>query len=103
MPGDSHGTHASLALAQALLSHRELLNLDEPTHGLDPDGIHEIRDTIRHLHAEMGLTILLESHLPGEGEPLCSRAAVPRTANRWWEALNDGPMGTAGRGNPPLR
>lgn len=72
----SHGMRARLALAQALLPGPELLILDEPTNGLDPEGIHEMRETIRRLHQELGLTILLSSHLLGEVEQLCSRIAV---------------------------
>jgi ABC-2 type transport system ATP-binding protein len=72
----SHGMRARLALAQALLPRPELLILDEPTNGLDPEGIHEMRETIRRLHTEFGLTILLSSHLLGEVEQLCSRIAI---------------------------
>ncbi len=72
----SHGMRARLALAQALLPGPELLILDEPTNGLDPEGIHEMRGTIRRLHVELGLTILLSSHLLSEVEQLCSRIAV---------------------------
>ena len=72
----SHGMRARLALAQALLPGPDLLILDEPTNGLDPEGIHEMRETIRRLHAELGLTILLSSHLLSEVEQLCSRIAV---------------------------
>ncbi|MBX3732421.1 MAG: ABC transporter ATP-binding protein [Verrucomicrobiae bacterium] len=72
----SHGMRARLALAQALLPSPALLILDEPTNGLDPEGIHEMRDTIRRLHAEFGLTILLSSHLLGEVQQLCSAIAV---------------------------
>ena len=72
----SHGMRARLALAQALLPHPELLILDEPGDGLDPEGIHETRQTILRLHRELGLTILLSSHLLNEVEQLCSRIAV---------------------------
>jgi ABC-2 type transport system ATP-binding protein len=72
----SHGMRARLALAQALLPNPELLILDEPTNGLDPEGIHEMRGTLRRLHAEFGLTLLLSSHLLTEVEQLCSRIAV---------------------------
>ena len=72
----SHGMRARLALAQALLPNPELLILDEPTNGLDPEGIHEMRHTILRLHRELGLTILLSSHLLVEVEQLCSRIAV---------------------------
>src|SRR5438445_13218300 len=59
----SHGMRARLALAQALLPQPELLILDEPSDGLDPEGIHEMRRTILRLHRELRLTILLSSHL----------------------------------------
>jgi ABC-2 type transport system ATP-binding protein len=72
----SHGMRSRLALAQALLPQPELLILDEPSDGLDPEGIHEMRLTIQRLHREMGLTILLSSHLLNEVELLCSRIAV---------------------------
>jgi ABC-2 type transport system ATP-binding protein len=72
----SHGMRARLALAQALLPGPEILILDEPGSGLDPEGIHEMRETILRLHRELGLTILLSSHLLHEVEQLCSRIAV---------------------------
>jgi ABC-2 type transport system ATP-binding protein len=72
----SHGMRARLAIAQALLPQPELLIFDEPGSGLDPEGIAEMRRTILRLHQEMGLTILLSSHLLGEVEQLCSRIAV---------------------------
>lgn len=72
----SHGMRARLALAQALLPQPELLILDEPSDGLDPEGIHEIRLTILRLHRELGMTILLSSHLLNEVEQLCTRIAV---------------------------
>jgi ABC-2 type transport system ATP-binding protein len=72
----SHGMRARLALAQALLPQPELLILDEPGSGLDPEGIAEMRQTIARLHRELGLTILLSSHLLSEVEQLCSRIAV---------------------------
>ncbi|MBI3876275.1 MAG: ATP-binding cassette domain-containing protein, partial [Verrucomicrobia bacterium] len=59
----SHGMRTRLALAQALLPNPELLILDEPSDGLDPEGIHEMRLTIQRLRHELGLTILLSSHL----------------------------------------
>lgn len=72
----SHGMRARLALAQALLPRPEVLILDEPSDGLDPEGIHEMRETILRLHGEMGLTILLSSHLLNEVQQLCTRIAV---------------------------
>src|SRR5438105_11292241 len=72
----SHGMRARLALAQALLPQPQLLILDEPSDGLDPEGIHEMRLTIQRLHRELGLTILLSSHFLSEVEQLCTRIAV---------------------------
>ena len=72
----SHGMRARLALAQALLPQPELLILDEPSDGLDPEGIHEMRHTIQRLHRELRLTILLSSHFLNEVEQLCTRIAV---------------------------
>jgi ABC-2 type transport system ATP-binding protein len=72
----SHGMRARLALAQALLPNPELLILDEPSDGLDPEGIHEMRQTILRLHRELRLTILLSSHLLNEVEQICTRIAV---------------------------
>ncbi len=81
----SHGMRARLALAQALLPHPELLILDEPSDGLDPEGIHEMRQTILRLHRELGLTILLSSHLLNEVEQLCSRIAVLNQGRKVFE------------------
>ena len=72
----SHGMRARLALAQALLPQPELLILDQPSDGLDPEGIHEMRQTILRLHRELRLTILLSSHFLSEVEQLCTRIAV---------------------------
>jgi ABC-2 type transport system ATP-binding protein len=72
----SHGMRARLALAQALLPQPALLILDEPGDGLDPEGIHEMRQTIQRLHRELGLTILLSSHLLVEVELVCLSIAV---------------------------
>lgn len=72
----SHGMRARLALAQALLPNPQLLILDEPSDGLDPEGIHEMRKTILRLHGELRLTILLSSHFLNEVEQLCTRIAV---------------------------
>ncbi len=72
----SCGMRQRLGLAQALLPHPKLIILDEPTNGLDPQGIHEVRQLIRRLRAELGLTILLSSHLLAEIEQLCDRVAI---------------------------
>ncbi len=81
----SHGMRARLALAQALLPQPDLVILDEPGDGLDPEGIHEMRQTILHLHREMGLTILLSSHLLSEVEQLCTRIAVMNQGRKVFE------------------
>jgi ABC-2 type transport system ATP-binding protein len=81
----SHGMRARLALAQALLPQPELLILDEPSDGLDPEGIHEMRQTIRRLHRDLGLTIFLSSHLLNEVEQLCTRIAVMNQGRKVFE------------------
>jgi ABC-2 type transport system ATP-binding protein len=81
----SHGMRTRLALAQALLPDPELLILDEPSDGLDPEGIHEMRLTIQRLQKELGLTILLSSHLLNEVEQLCTRIAVLNQGKKVFE------------------
>jgi ABC-2 type transport system ATP-binding protein len=83
----SHGMRARLAIAQALLPEPELIILDEPGSGLDPEGIAEMRETIIRLHRELGLTILLSSHLLSEVEQLCSRIAVLNQGRKVFEGL----------------
>jgi ABC-2 type transport system ATP-binding protein len=87
----SHGMRARLALAQALLPQPELLILDEPSDGLDPEGIHEMRHTILRLHRELRLTILLSSHFLSEVEQLCTRIAVLNQGRMVFE----GPLASA--------
>src|SRR6266478_3683224 len=104
----SHGMRARLALAQALLPQPQLLILDEPSDGLDPEGIHEMSQTVLRLHRELGLTILLSSHFLAEVEQLCTRIAVlnlgkmvfegPLAATRQrekWVRLKTGDFGSA--------
>jgi len=81
----SHGMRARLAIAQALLPDPELLILDEPSDGLDPEGIHEMRETIIRLQRELSLTILLSSHLLNEVEQLCTRIAVMNQGRKVFE------------------
>ena len=73
----SLGMKQRLAIASALLNDPEILILDEPTNGLDPQGIHEIRQIIREI-ATNGTTILLASHLLDEVEKVCSHVVVIR-------------------------
>jgi ABC-2 type transport system ATP-binding protein len=81
----SHGMRTRLALAQALLPNPNLLILDEPGDGLDPEGIHELRQTILRLNRELGLTILLSSHLLNEVEQLCTGIAVLNQGRKVFE------------------
>jgi ABC-2 type transport system ATP-binding protein len=73
----SLGMKQRLAIASALLNDPEILILDEPTNGLDPQGIHEIRQIIKEI-ASRGTTILLASHLLDEVEKVCSHVVVIR-------------------------
>ncbi|PXE14460.1 ABC transporter ATP-binding protein [Listeria monocytogenes] len=72
----SLGMRQRLGIAQALLSNPKLLILDEPTNGLDPSGIHEMRDFIRALARNEGISVLVSSHLLSEIELLCDRVAI---------------------------
>ncbi len=72
----SHGMRQRLGIAQALLPDPELIILDEPTDGLDPQGLCETRNLIRRLRDELGLTIMLSSHLLHELEQICNRVAI---------------------------
>jgi len=72
----SHGMRQRLALAQALLPRPDLVLLDEPAEGLDPEGIHEMRHLILRLNRQHGMTVLLSSHLLSEVEQVCDRIAV---------------------------
>ncbi|HKC21411.1 MAG TPA: ABC transporter ATP-binding protein [Gaiellaceae bacterium] len=75
--GYSHGMRQRLGIASALLRRPQLLLLDEPTTGLDPAGMRDMRDLVRRLAGE-GITILLSSHLLNEVEELCNRVAIIR-------------------------
>lgn len=73
----SLGMKQRLAIASALLNDPEILILDEPTNGLDPQGIRQIRDIVKQIAAQ-GTTILLASHLLDEVEKVCSHVVVLR-------------------------
>ncbi|WP_346847527.1 MULTISPECIES: ABC transporter ATP-binding protein [unclassified Clostridium] len=72
----SLGMRQRLGVAQALLHNPKLLILDEPTNGLDPMGIKELRDTLRHLAEKEGLAVLVSSHLLSEMELMCDRVGI---------------------------
>jgi ABC-2 type transport system ATP-binding protein len=81
----SYGMRQRLGIAQALLPTPELIILDEPTNGLDPQGIHETRELIRRLRDEFKLTVLLSSHLLTEVEQLCNRVGIIHKGNLLYE------------------
>jgi len=86
----SHGMRQRLALAQALLPEPEILLLDEPTDGLDPEGIKWFRDFILGLREERGMTVLFNSHLLSEVEQMCDRVSIIRAGELVYEGeVND--------------
>jgi ABC-2 type transport system ATP-binding protein len=95
--GYSHGMRQRLGIAGALLRAPRLLLLDEPTTGLDPAGMRDMRRLVRRL-ADAGITVLLSSHLMGEVEELCDRVAIVRSGRVVYEgSLVELLASTAGR------
>ena len=86
----SHGMRQRLALAQALLPEPRLLLLDEPTDGLDPEGIKWFRDFILRLREERGMTVLFNSHLLSEVEQMCDRVAIVRQGRKVYDGRLEG-------------
>lgn len=84
----SLGMKQRLAIASALLNDPEILILDEPTNGLDPQGIHQIRQIIKEIAAS-GTTILLASHLLDEVEKVCSHVVVLRKGEKLYSGRVD--------------
>jgi ABC-2 type transport system ATP-binding protein len=82
--GYSHGMGQRLGIAAALLRAPRLLLLDEPTTGLDPGGMRDMRQMVRRLAGE-GMTIMLSSHLLAEVEELCNRVAIVRSGRIVYE------------------
>jgi ABC-2 type transport system ATP-binding protein len=91
----SLGMKQRLAIASALLNDPEILILDEPTNGLDPQGIHQIRELIKQIAAQ-GTTILLASHLLDEVEKVCSHVVILRKGVNLYSGSVDGMMASHG-------
>lgn len=72
----SLGMRQRLGIAQALLGNPKVLILDEPTNGLDPEGIREMRQFIRYLAKDKGMSVFVSSHLLSEIQLLCDRVAI---------------------------
>lgn len=87
--GYSSGMRQRLGLAQALLGHPDLLILDEPTNGLDPSGIHEVRSLIRDLPQQRGVTVFLSSHLLVEVEQVATHLAIISEGHLKFEGTAD--------------
>ena len=85
----SLGMKQRLAIASALLNDPEILILDEPTNGLDPQGIHQIREIIKEIAAQ-GTTILLASHLLDEVEKVCTHVVILRKGASLYSGRVDG-------------
>jgi len=91
----SLGMKQRLAIASALLNDPEILILDEPTNGLDPQGIHQIREIIKQI-ASKGTTILLASHLLDEVEKVCSHVVILRKGSMLYSGRVDGMLASHG-------
>ncbi|MDY0235225.1 MAG: ABC transporter ATP-binding protein [Gudongella sp.] len=72
----SMGMKQRVGLAQALIHKPKLLVLDEPTNGLDPQGIHEFRDIVKGLAKEKGISVLISSHIISEVQLMCDRVSI---------------------------
>jgi len=94
----SLGMRQRLGLALALLNKPKLLILDEPTNGLDPAGIHEMRDLIRRLPDEFGVTVFLSSHLLSEVEQIAGHIGIIHEG----KLLFQGPLTELQRRQQPL-
>ncbi len=92
----SLGMKQRLAIAGAMLNEPEVLVLDEPTNGLDPQGIAQMRNLIRNI-ASQGVTILLASHLLDEVEKVCTHVAVLKKGNLLYSGEVDQILGSHGK------
>jgi ABC-2 type transport system ATP-binding protein len=98
--GYSLGMKQRLGIAAALLGDPDLVILDEPTNGLDPSGIQEMRTFIRSLAKDRGKTVFLSSHLLNEVEQVCDRVAIIHKG----EMIREGPVsGLLSEATPTLR
>jgi ABC-2 type transport system ATP-binding protein len=95
--GYSHGMRQRLGIAASLLRDPKLLLLDEPTTGLDPAGMRDMRELVKRLASE-GITILLSSHVLAEVEELCNRVAIIRKGRIIYEGRLDELLESAGGG-----
>ncbi|SEU44733.1 ABC-2 type transport system ATP-binding protein [Nonomuraea wenchangensis] len=93
----SLGMRQRLAIAAALLGPRELLILDEPTNGLDPQGTREVRALVKEIAAD-GTTVFVSSHLLAEIEQMCTHAAIMRSGR----LVVQGTIGSLSAGRVPL-
>jgi ABC-type multidrug transport system ATPase subunit len=91
----SYGMRQRLGIAQALLPTPELIILDEPTNGLDPQGIQQTRKLIRRLRDEFRLTVLLSSHLLTEIEQLCNRVGIIHEGRLLYEGAPEALVGSS--------
>lgn len=94
----SLGMRQRLGIAQALLRQPQLLILDEPTNGLDPSGIREMRGFIQRLAKEEGISVFISSHILHEVQSLCDRVAIINNG----EVIRTGPVSQLLEGEPPV-
>ena len=76
-----------LGIATALLNRPQLLILDEPTNGLDPAGIHEIRELIKEMPAKFGMTVLVSSHLLSEIDLMATQVGIIQNGKMLFKIL----------------
>ena len=81
----SLGMKQRLGIAAALMGHPQLLMLDEPTNGLDPSGIHEIRALVRELPSRFGCTVIVSSHLLSEIDQMADHVGIIRSGQMVWQ------------------